>query len=64
MTPTSAMAGLCLAGALVTALGVSDGRKAGTRLVPRAPEGGCAIACPEPAAATATPPVPVTGGKP
>jgi EmrB/QacA subfamily drug resistance transporter len=51
------MAGLCLAGALVTALGVSDARTAGSHLVPRAPEGGCAIACPEPEAATATPPV-------
>jgi hypothetical protein len=51
------MAGLCLAGALVTALGVSDTRKAGARVVPREPEGGCAIACPEPAAATVTPPV-------
>jgi len=58
------MAGLCLAAALVTALGVSDARKAGSRVVARAPEGGCAIACPEPAAARATPLVPATGGKP
>jgi hypothetical protein len=33
-------------------------------VVARAPEGGCAIACPEPAAARATPLVPATGGKP
>ena len=51
------MAGLCLAGALVIALFVTDARNTGAHLVPRAPEGGCAIACPEPAAATFTPPV-------
>jgi MFS family permease len=51
------MAALCVAAALVTALFVTDGRNTGTRLVPRVPEGGCAIACLEPAAATASPPV-------
>ena len=59
------MGGLCLAAALVTALFVTDGRSTGSRadrrIVPRAPESGCAIPCPEPAA-TAAPPVPVTGG--
>jgi hypothetical protein len=60
------MGGLCLAAAIVTALFVTDGRstssQAGGRIVPRAPESRCAISYPEPAAATAVPPVPVTGG--
>jgi hypothetical protein len=49
----------------VTALLVTDGRstgsQAGGRIVPRAPVSGYAINYPEPAA-TAAPPVPVTGG--
>jgi hypothetical protein len=59
------MGGLCLAVVLVTALFVTDGRSTGSqpggRVVPRAPVPGYAIFCPEPAA-TAAPPVPVTGG--
>jgi hypothetical protein len=59
------MGGLCLA-ALVTALFVTDGRstgsRAGGRIARLAPESQCAINYPEPAAATAVPPVPVTGG--
>ena len=59
------MAGLCLAAALVTALFVSDahstGPQAGGRIGPRPPESRCTIHYPEPAA-TAVPPVPVTGG--
>ena len=36
--------------------------KAAAGSCPRAPESGCAIPCPEPAAATAAPPAPVIGG--
>jgi hypothetical protein len=57
--------GLYLAVVQVTALFVTDGRstgsQAGGRIVPRAPVPGYAINYPEPAA-TAAPPVPVTGG--
>jgi hypothetical protein len=38
-----------------------EGRRSG-RIVPRVPESRCAINYPEPATATAAPPVPVTGG--
>jgi hypothetical protein len=41
--------------------GPSTGSRAGGRIVPQAPEFRCAINYPEPAA-TAAPPVPVTGG--
>ena len=48
-----------------SALFVTDGRSTGYqadgRIAPRAPESRCAIPYPEPAA-TAAPPVPVTGG--
>lgn len=58
------MGGLCVAAALITALFVTNGRTTGSQIVPRAPEGGCAVACPQPAAATTPPPaVSVTGGR-
>ena len=59
------MGGLYLAVVQITALLVTDGpstgSQAGGRIVPPAPVSGYAIPCPEPAA-TAAPPVPVTGG--
>lgn len=62
------MGGLCVAAALITALFVTDNRKTdnrktgnrkpGPRIVPRAPEAGCATACVPP-----TPdPSPTAGG--
>jgi EmrB/QacA subfamily drug resistance transporter len=55
------MGGLCVAGALVIALFVTDRRPAAARIVPRAPEAGCAVACPEPAVAADPSPVPAAG---
>jgi Na+/melibiose symporter-like transporter len=40
------MGGLCVAAALITALFVSDARTTGHRVVPRAPEAGCAVPIP------------------
>jgi hypothetical protein len=58
------MGGLCVAGALVIALFVTDRRPAAARIVPRAPEAGCAVACPEPAVAADPSPVPAAGAAP
>jgi EmrB/QacA subfamily drug resistance transporter len=56
--------GIGVAAALITALFVTNGRTAGSRIVPRAPEAGCAVACPQPASATTPPPaISVTGGR-
>jgi hypothetical protein len=43
------MAALCVAAAVVTALFVSDSRVSARRVVPRAPEAGCAVCTPQPA---------------
>jgi Na+/melibiose symporter-like transporter len=55
------MGGLCAAAALVTALFVTDARAA-HRVVPRAPQAGCATPVPAHAAAPDPSPVPATGG--
>lgn len=45
------MGSLCAAAALITALFVTDNRVPGPRIVPRAPEAGCAPCVPAPSAA-------------
>jgi nitrate/nitrite transporter NarK len=52
------MAALCVAAALVTAVFVSDSRARARRVVPRAPDAGCAV--PVPAAAPGPVPRPLT----
>lgn len=54
------MGGLCAVAAIVTAVFVTDNRAPAARIVPRAPEAGCAPCIPE-AAAPAREPVPAAG---
>jgi EmrB/QacA subfamily drug resistance transporter len=55
------MGGLCAVAVLITVLFVGDARPADRRVVPRAPDGGCAPCVPVPAAAPE--PVPAAGGR-
>jgi EmrB/QacA subfamily drug resistance transporter len=54
------MAALCVAAALVTAVFVSDSRARARRVVPRAPDAGCAVPVPAPAQAPGPVPGPLT----
>jgi EmrB/QacA subfamily drug resistance transporter len=55
------MGGLCAVAAIITAVFVTDKRAPAVRIVPRAPEAGCATCVPQTAAAPDPVPVPAAG---